>query len=573
MCKSNKDPLVTVKVNDLNVLPPRLNRKDRLSQTRKKLELNTKINSMDSLFSFAKISTIKGEGEHLEIINRDNENEITLEEIIDKNKNILHLKDYPLENFIKKYKLEHGYNKTDNNELNKADNKAFTIPKCEIKKIGKKYTKINSKTKRKDFIEYPKVSLSFKLIPTNEFIEKVKEAAKSDNKHKLNKLREIIKDYGEFISEEIILGGQIYFENSSKNDYKLFVGGKKIDYSTFNEDEWSEHLNDLKNWDCIKLTKPISIFKLLPPELRKDVLSSIGVKIIYTYTEDYKYDLNESRKHVKNIPQNVLTIFQNEDSECEIFVTVIDVKEKDFFNCRISHQHGQDPKLIIHCIQKKFKIRECKLKIRWMIIGHDLNFGLNSSGFDVQLEKFDVQNCHDHIYKRFLELESDPSVLCFGIPKLSKLDRTNESLTVGHHFFDDQKNKKIGLCTFSYCLKQKRNVNLPEFTFYMFIIKCNNDSCDYGMVPFKNKISNWPKIAINQKPKFISLYSSGENKCSPVYLKQKVNGVKIKYLKCNNENSISRPKLHELENNLQHAYFQANHDGYYIKQSSIIINR
>ncbi|GBC13677.1 hypothetical protein GLOIN_2v1840456 [Rhizophagus irregularis DAOM 181602=DAOM 197198] len=559
MCKNNNsDPPVTVKViNDSIKFSKILSWKKNLSQIRSELEENNSIIDME-LSLFVKISTSKDEGERLEVIDRDDENKRTLEEIMDTKKKVLYLQKYPWENFNEDHKLEHGYTITNNNVLIKANKKAFTITNCEIKKIVGKRTEDNPKTKKEDFIEYSKVSLSFKLKPTEEFIIRVRKALESDNI--LQKLREIVKDYGEFISEEIILGGQVYFEDSSKNKYKLFVGGEKRDYSSFNEVEWSKHLNNLNNLHCIKLIKPISIFQLLPDELRKGVLSSIGVKIIYTKTEDCKYDLKESRKRVENIPQDVLTIFQNEDSECEIFVAVIDVKEKDFFNCRISHQDGEDPKLIIHCIQKKFKIRECKLKIRWMVIGYDVNFGLNSSDFDVQLEKFKVQNCDDHIYKRFLELKSDPSVLCFGIPKLSKLDRTNESFTVGHHFFDDQKNKKTGLCTFSYCLKQKQNVNLPEFTFHMFIIKCNNTSCNYGMVPFKKKISNWPKISINKKPKFISIYSSGENKCSPIFLKQKINGIKIKYLKCNNENNISQPRLHESDN-LQHAYFQTNHEG------------
>ncbi|CAB5384882.1 unnamed protein product [Rhizophagus irregularis] len=555
---SESDPLVTVKVNDLVVLT-KLNLKKELSDIREKLEKIGKINSsVNSLFSFAKISTTKGEGVHLEVINRDDENKMTLEKIIDTNNNILYLKD-SREYFIKKCKLEHGYNKIDNNELKKADNKAFTITitDCKSKIIGERHSVVNPKTKKEDFIEFPKVSLSFKLKPTEEFVTRVRKAVESDNK--LQELREIIKDYGEFISEEVILGGLIYFENLSKNKYKLFVGGEKGDYSTFNEKEWSDRLNNLKNWDCIKLKNPISIFQLLPDELRKVVLSSVGVKVIYTYTEDYDYNLNESGKEVKNIPQEVLAKSQNEDSECEIFATFIDVKEKDFFNCRFSHQQGQDPKLIIHCIQKNFKMRKCKLKIIWMIIGYDIKFGLNSSGFNVQLKKFNVPDCSTYMHKRFEnfeELESNSLVLCFGIPKLSKLDRSNESLTIGHHFFDDQESKKIGLCIFSYCLKQKRYVNLPEFNFYMFIIKYNSNSRDYGMAPFRNKISNWPKISINRKPKFISLYSSGENKCSPVYLKQKANGVKIKYLKCN----IHRPKSLE---NLQHAYFQANHDGRY----------
>jgi hypothetical protein len=77
-----------------------------------------------------------------------------------------------------------------------------------------------------------------------------------------------------------------------------------------------------------------------------------------------------------------------------------------------------------------------------MIIGYDINF--NCSDFNIQLEvqkdHFNASNC-----QKLLDLEYDSSVLCFGVPVLSKL---NSSLAIGHHFFNDK--EKIGVYTFSY---------------------------------------------------------------------------------------------------------------------------
>ncbi|GBB83466.1 hypothetical protein RclHR1_01020007 [Rhizophagus clarus] len=554
---SNIDPFITVIVNnDLLKVSVRLNPKDQLSNVRKKLEKNSKV-VMDTLLLFARILPTKDN--LLEVIRRDDENVTTLEETMDTENNILYLQEYSWEYFIKEYKLEHGYIMTSNNDIVKADKKAFTIKNCKITRIGEKKTietPGNSRTRKIDVIEHMKVSLSFKLEPTNEFIDRIKEAIISTNKKLQESLKEITNEYGQFFSEEIILGGQVYFKDSSKDKYKLFVGGKKVD-STFDETEWSENLNDLTHWNCIKLTNPISVFQVLIDRhlpLHNDILSSVGEKVIYTYTEDYNYKLKPSGKEIKSIPQDVLKMVRNEDDRCKIFATVVDVKEKDIFNCQISHQHGQDPKLIIHCIQKKFKVRKCNLKIRWMIIGYDINFRLNSSNYDVRLKEWDVQNCEGHTYKCFLKL-NNKELLCFGIPKFKKLDRSNESLVIGHHFFDDQVNQNFGLYTFSYSLGQKQYVKLPDFTFYLFIITCNTDNTDdYGKLSFNNRVSNWPNIVSRQKPKFVSLYSTGENRCGRVYLKQKVRGIKMKYIKCDNND-----RLHELDN-LKHAYFQANHN-------------
>jgi hypothetical protein len=200
-----------------------------------------------------------------------------------------------------------------------------------------------------------------------------------------------------------------------------------------------------------------------------------------------------------------------------------------------------------------------------MIIGRDTKFEFNDSNFNVQLKKLEIRNRPSSSCKSFVkELESNSFELCFGIPELSKLDRSNESLTIGHHFYNDQENvHSAGLFTFSYCLKKKQYVNLPDFDFYVFIITYNSNSDNYGILPFKNKKSKWPKVTLNQMPKFNSLYSTGESKCGQVYLKQKFKGIKMKYAQCINDssNSDSPGKLHELENRPNHAYFHADHDG------------
>ncbi|PKY51613.1 hypothetical protein RhiirA4_468755 [Rhizophagus irregularis] len=336
--------------------------------------------------------------------------------------------------------------------------------------------------------EYSKISLKFKLKSDPKFIEKVKDAIKSKNPRNFKKINE---EFGHFIPQEVVLGGKAYFkksniskkcseeistkyvisasnnieientsENLSKNNnnskqecFKL-IGRPQFNLNNFNEKTWVESLRDFRNWSCTKFKDPVSIFQPLPEDLRKQILLLVGKKILHMSTEDYTYYLVEPgmrQAFELKIPVNILEILQNKDSDCSIFATVIDKKEKDIFNCQVFWPSNEDPKLIIHCIQKKFKKRKCKLKIKWMIVGYDINFNFNHSDFNIKLKvlKYDFNASSHQAITRSLKLEYNPSVFCFGIPVLSKLDFSNNSLIIGHHFFNDE-NRKIGSYIFAY---------------------------------------------------------------------------------------------------------------------------
>ncbi|PKY55869.1 hypothetical protein RhiirA4_475670 [Rhizophagus irregularis] len=203
----------------------------------------------------------------------------------------------------------------------------------------------------------------------------------------------------------------------------------------------------------------------------------------------------------------------------------------------------EDPKLIIHCIQKKFRKRECKLKIMWMIVGYDINFDFNHSDLNVKLKilknEFNVSN--QQAITKQLGLEYyDSSILCFGIPVLSKLDRSNNSLVIGHHFFNDRENKEIETYIFSYCsycLRKNHYVNLPNFTFYTLIVSNYPNSDNYGISPFQHII-----------------YILQKNKYGPIFLKQKTSEIKIKYINVNGDQDDCICKCKKLEDNLKYAF-------------------
>ncbi|RGB26130.1 hypothetical protein C1646_770821 [Rhizophagus diaphanus] len=581
-----------------------LNPGENLSKIRERLEKNSKIKMNDTLSFANKIVQINNNSNneiYLAEVAKEDEEKKTLEKIIDKKDKILYLKSEPDWKFLKnKLGLEYGFTSM----LEKANKKAFTIMEdCKMTEIvdGCKSNTIeidlekdkimkndfllaadtnilrttfgNSKIKKSNcetnltctISEYSKVSLKFRLQPDSEFIKKVKDAIKSKDPRNFKKITE---EYGQFIPTEIILGGRAYFkssnisrncseENSSRfniiaggqtsnigiesttenlsrninnSKYECFklIGGRQLGINNFDEKDWAESLRDFRNWSCIKFKDFISIFQPLSENLRKQILSTVGKKILYTNTEDYTYYLFEYAKpkvFILNIPENILKIIQNNDSDCSIFATVMDEKEKDIFNCQVVWSQNEDPKLIIHCIQKKFKKRKCKLRISWMII-----------------------------------------VLCFGIPVLNKLNSSNNSLVINHHFFNDQKSGKIGLYAFSYCLEKNHYVDLPDFTFTILIISTYPNSNDYGIIPIKQhnyKIKNLFNFIkynpLKQKPKFLSLYSMGKN-CGPNFLKQKINQIKVKSIdikKCNQEDCICKnKKLKKSENNLKYAFLE-----------------
>jgi hypothetical protein len=447
-------------------------------------------------------------------------------------------------------------------------------------------------------IEYNKVSLKFRLEPTMELIKEVKDVIDSKDP---KKFKDIVNEFGQFIPKEVILGGRAYFiakekseenfdeyikntgcqssniiiekklskslskNNSSKyQSFKLF-GGKQFGSNNFNESDWVETLNDFKLWSCIKFKEPVSIFQILPEDLRKQILSLVGKKILFTSIEDYSYKLPDSGSHLTDIPENILEILQNKEADCNIFTTVIDKKEKDVFLCQLVWPPNKDPKLIIHCVQKKFRKRECKLKIKWMVVGYDVNFNFNFSDSNIKLRvlKNDFKASNHQDITTQLDLEYNSSDLYFGIPILSELDNSNSHI-IGHHFFNDNKNKKIGTYVFSYCLKKKHYDKLPNFTFYTLIISNYPNSDNYGISTFQHtskirKLFNVIKLnSLKLIPKFISIYSVGDNNCGPIFLKQKANEIKFKYIinvNCNQNDCICKSKkFKRLEDNLKYAF-------------------
>ncbi|GBC04060.1 hypothetical protein RclHR1_00550005 [Rhizophagus clarus] len=446
------------------------------------------------------------------------------------------------------------------------------------------------------FTQFGKVSLkcSEYLEPTQEFVDIVNDAVKSENPRE--ELKKIIDRYGQFIPTEVILGGRAYYKlvKASKESFRGIVNKSTINIGTpilniksgdasensngiinretreyfkytgglqpedFYDKSWIESLRDFRNWKCIEFKNPVCIFQLLDEKLREKIILSIGKRILHLSFEEIEYQLEELGKpkvYELTIPPNILEIIQNKNAKCNIFATAIDKKDvkNDYFNCQILFPPNGKPRLIIHCIQNKFKRRECHLNISWMVVGYYINFKFILRDFDIRLETFrsSFNSLNKHSNTVFLEFKPDSSedkFSCIGIPLLSEFK--SSSRVIGHHFFRDEKNgSKIGSYAFSYCLVDRNFANLPDFTLCTLVISnCPNPEA-YGILPFKKKKNS---ISESVRPRYISLYSGGENDCGPIFPKQKRKEIKIKY--------ICKSKTLQ---NLKYAYFAA--DAYKVR--------
>ncbi|GBC10194.1 hypothetical protein RclHR1_09420002 [Rhizophagus clarus] len=423
------------------------------------------------------------------------------------------------------------------------------------------------------YTDIAKASLKFSkenLELTSDFKNDVKNAIKSKDQYEFC---EIIEKYGQFIPTEVILGGKVYFRNvksttensvnkskngsanlsigplnakmegnsgdlKGKTDFYSFelmgiIGGSPPIEEEFDEKAWNKSLEDYQTWDCIEFKNFINIFQLLPNDIYKEALESIGKKILRTIVKDYDYCLDNPERYqivkLMDIPDEDLKIILNKDADCDIFATVVDDDEtskKVFFNCQILKNPNAKPCIIIHGIQKElkefqkeFQKRICKLKIGIMVIGYDVDFSFIHSNISVELINNTYSFKDELIANNFF----------LGIPVLDNFNHLNYSITIGYNF--RKLNNEFIIEPFSYCSESNSYhfSDLPKFTFYTIVIK--NYSSIYG-----SHTLEYPKIDeikfSDKNPKYISMYFSEANSYLPVFVNQKSEKVYLKHI-CN----------------------------------------
>ncbi|CAG8554353.1 7585_t:CDS:2, partial [Funneliformis mosseae] len=324
--------------------------------------------------------------------------------------------------YIWKLKLGYGY-KGRETTSSIAKKRAFTMKFYPDNYKDVIFCTLVENTSSNDFsLEFEKY-----LEPTKEFINEVKDVEIS------KQVGKIIENFGLFIPTKIIISGKISKEGLLYQNY----------INTF------------------ELLTSIPKFT----NLREKLFTSIGKRKIYSGIETCEFTLSKSRSprinEFKKIPTNILKYMENEKADFSIFATILDEKNRknDFFNCQIVCTQGGMPNYIVYCYRVDLKPYECKLKIKYMIIGNYTDFNsikydeLSSDiRFDVKKIDFSTKFC-----KNSLHIKSNSSDHFFGIPVLKDLKHLNQQhVIIGHHFYTDLDNI-VGVFIFPFNLDKSEN--------------------------------------------------------------------------------------------------------------------
>ncbi|PKC62504.1 kinase-like protein [Rhizophagus irregularis] len=495
---------ITVQIGDDNSQQlVHLNLKDKLSSIRGKLEHHSMI-KMDDALLFAKRNN-----QNYALIAREEEDKIILVEIMDTENKILYLRK--------------------NSVRSDITVKIVSLPN--LNDYSSSNVNFNLKDKLSSIREKLKQS-NVKMNDTLSFANSSMAEISREDEEKI-----ILKEIIDTKSNTLYL---------IKPDYQFLINKLKLEYGrTISLDRANKKAFKIKDYDITEIADE------------------------HKYT---KIDLKEGQFMEKDIFlfEDIDTNKRTSNSTCTVIeYSKVSLKFKiepdpEFVKAVVDAIESKDPRKF-RKITEEFE-RKCNLEIMLMIIGYDLNFNFDRPDFNIQIkvERHDYSASKNQTQK--YPLESD-STHCFGIPVLRKLDDSNNSLVIGHQFynFGNDENERTGLYTFSYCLKKNHFVYLPDFTFYTFVIM--NYSSNYTGMSSLNHTKFINKFLTKRdslKPKFISLYSTKENNCDPVLLKQKSNeldGIKIKYFKitnCRNNDCICKNKISK--DNFKYAYFDPNQD-------------
>ncbi|RIA88945.1 hypothetical protein C1645_739029 [Glomus cerebriforme] len=429
-------------------------------------------------------------------------------------------------------------------------NNLFFIPDMNVQyfaELGKKYENKELESFENKFRVIEKASFKIcNLKATEDFIEKVNEAIELGDP---KKFKQITEEFGQFIPTEIIFGHHVQGVTADQTNDE-----KKL-------------LDDYEHWDIIEFRNPISVFELiddsLDNKLRKDVYSFFGKRILHTEIQGLVRD-SEVETEIVDLPRTISKFISNKQADCSIFATVVGMK--DYYHCQILTSPGNEPKLMIHCFKENSK--DCELVIGWMVIGYDTNFKSifsdcntrldDDTRFEILKKDYNPSEEKNNIGEFDLN-SSTESPYYIGIPVIDK-----SNLVIGHYF----SNNSEKLYTFAYSLKDKKQVELPKFSFNILEITNYNNSLMVFEKNMNNNIIDFDKHDEFKKlkniPKFVSLYSN-KNKNGQILLKQRFTKIKVKSLdkKLSDDDVLKCSFFIPFESNQLHLSYLNSNTGFF----------
>ncbi|CAG8499817.1 647_t:CDS:1 [Acaulospora morrowiae] len=376
--------------------------------------------------------------------------------------------------FVNKFDLGYGYNVT-NDRAVRAKKKAFNISDCKFTERNGKEVKIKSDDLNffSDYHKcsrYSKIELEFirgHVEIVKEFRDALDTFIKSGD---VNKLAEIISDYGTLIPTTIQLG---YKVNSFDHIDK--------------EDDW---IDDPGEWEPVDYQGQKSIFELLDSNLQEHLISARGDTILHESVEEENFVFSDTTRHAirrLDIPYDILS------TNLKVFATLVNMNNDDnMFTFRLYRSAPDEShNIVIHCVKPLEKKSVHNLKIGWIAVGccphvRDITRRLNQKSrihtFHESLSSNDQGTLDfelNHIKPKLLKNITDCGFV--GILETDSFEFSERALIGGHHFCQHDDADKISAHIFGYCLKKLRSCKFSKIAINILCISEYQEKGAYGI--------------------------------------------------------------------------------------------
>ncbi|CAG8701519.1 10364_t:CDS:2, partial [Cetraspora pellucida] len=231
------------------------------------------------------------------------------------------------------------------------------------------------------------------IDPTNNFIMEVEHALESDDKEA--QLRRVSNEYGNFYARRLVFGGAMIEEiidiDDSQN-YEIRVIGGNEEYININSSlkPWVMSLNNRNTWDIIEYDEIYSIFDILDCSLQQNILDVLGHRILKAGINDIpiNWDFSNNAPYVHSLaPQFTGLDKITKITNCYIFASILDKKDRDVFSLRIGYIDEHTPLFIIHLKKPSYKkYKNYPIKYGWIIVGQPTNFDFDRIKYPVVLK-------------------------------------------------------------------------------------------------------------------------------------------------------------------------------------------
>ncbi|CAG8486167.1 23669_t:CDS:10 [Cetraspora pellucida] len=232
------------------------------------------------------------------------------------------------------------------------------------------------------------------INPTNNFIMQVENALESDDKEA--QLRRVSNEFGNFYARRLVFGGAMIEEiidiDDSQNYEIRVIGGNK-EYTNINSSlkPWVMSLNNRDTWDIIEYDEIYSIFDILDYSLQQTILDVLGHRILKAGINDIpiNWDFSNNAPYVHSLaPQFTGLDKITKITNCYIFASILDKKDRDIFSLRIGYIDEHTPLFIVHLKKPSYikKYKNYPIKYGWIIVGQPTNFDFDRIKYPVVLK-------------------------------------------------------------------------------------------------------------------------------------------------------------------------------------------